>query len=337
MRFTWDAVENGDRNKVTVLQEYELLGSVGEIEVWSTTVIGDGEGGQQLSADFDARRVLTRDTYRWFVSAESLTLGESKASERRSFEYLRPVANLALVIQQVGGQPLSGVQVDVASSDFTPRDGQLDLQNATRGTFELPLGTYTLTFSKEGHRTTTRTVTLSQADATVTEVVQLPALTTTVQGVVSDANGQPIFGAVVEVSNGGAADRTDAAGVYQLFLEAGGTVTLQAAATGFATAERTINATDGGTTTGIDFTLTPDRATVSGRVANSAGWANRSCLPMRAAPSPGAWTAPRRRSAFLMAPPPHRHNCAWQRRARTPSPPTLRSTNWYAAARSPSA
>ncbi|MEM6647543.1 MAG: carboxypeptidase-like regulatory domain-containing protein, partial [Bacteroidota bacterium] len=271
VRFTWDAVDNGDRYKVTVLQEYELLGNVGEIEVWSTTVIGNGEGGQQLAVDFDARRVLTRDTYRWFVSVESLALGESKASERRTFDYRRPVANLALVIQQVGGQPLSGVQVDVASNDFVPRDGQLDLQNATSGTFELPLGTYTLTLSKEGHRTTTRTVTLSTADAAVTEVVQLPALTTTVQGTVSDDNGQPIFGALVEAASGDATDRTDAGGLYQLFLEAGGTVTLRASATGFAAATRTIDAADAGTTTGIDFTLMPDRATVSGRVTTSEG------------------------------------------------------------------
>ncbi|GAB5518783.1 MAG: hypothetical protein RhofKO_10340 [Rhodothermales bacterium] len=271
IRFTWDAVDNGDRYKVTVLQEYELLGSTGEIEVWSTTVVADGEGGQQLAADFNARRVLTRDTYRWFVSVESLTLGESKASERRAFEYIRPVANLALTIQQVGGQPLTGVQVAVASDDFVPRDGQLDVQNATQSTFELPLGTYTLTFSKESYRTTTITVMLDAEGSTISEVVQLPALTTAIQGRVRDPDGQPIFGATVTAVSSASSDRADAEGVYQVFLEQGGALTLRAEATGFAAAERTVSAVDGGTTTGVDFTLMPDRATVSGRVTTTSG------------------------------------------------------------------
>lgn len=139
------------------------------------------------------------------------------------------------------GLPLEGASVAAVVGNNAPLAGVSD----ARGRFallELAAGSYTLTVSRPGYQTLTRTVALAAAQtADLGQLRLLPQSSAgLVRGTVTATDGTPLAGAAVQLSSaaGNLAATTDAQGRYEFSAAPPGAITLAASLAGY----RTVNA-----------------------------------------------------------------------------------------------
>ncbi|MFC6232579.1 beta strand repeat-containing protein [Paenibacillus allorhizosphaerae] len=147
-------------------------------------------------------------------------------------------------VNDANGNPVSGATVyanNVSGSATTNANGKYSLNFAP--------GTYTLTVSKTGYPTESKTN--IQVTAGQTTTVNFGDFSSgTISGTVTDASGNPVSGATVFAANVPGSSTTDASGTYTLNVPAGTYTYVQAYADGFAPYyQNNIQVTAGNTTT----------------------------------------------------------------------------------------
>jgi 5-hydroxyisourate hydrolase-like protein (transthyretin family) len=181
-----------------------------------------------------------------------------------------------------GGQRLGGVTID--ATDGTTELSMVSLTEDDIGAFTVrglaTPGRYTVTFSREGYATESRSVSLAQGES-VTLDVNLTAAVGSISGTVNAATGGPLGGVSVTVTGGeepvvtSTISQGEAAGTWSVdALTAPGSYTVTFAKAGYVSQTRlvTIDGTAaGGTTAGIDAALVASTATVTGLVLDAGG------------------------------------------------------------------
>ncbi|MEO6097034.1 MAG: carboxypeptidase-like regulatory domain-containing protein, partial [Fibrobacteria bacterium] len=184
--------------------------------IWNTEVT-------DTAVTMDAKRILLTKRYIWKVFALSGS-GASVVGDTTSFRYRNEVQTLSLTVKSDGVDPLPVGDVRI---EVTPVDGGADplpLFTANTGAAEkvLAIGSYNLTFAKDGYLTQTRTVTLDvKFPLSVAQI--LPLAAARLSGKVVDQTGADLVNASVTASGGGKSVTgvSDAQGIFLLGLAAG--------------------------------------------------------------------------------------------------------------------
>lgn len=180
----------------------------------------------------------------------------------------------------VGGQPLGGV--DVEATDGTDTITTVSLTDGDVGAFALrglaTPGRYTLTISRDGYSSESRTVALAQGE-TVSLDISLRAARGSIGGRVNDSTGAPLGGVSVTVTGGeepvltSTISQGDATGSWTVDeLETPGTYTITFSKPGYVDQTRLVTidgSAAGGVTSGIDAALVPDSAMITGQVLDA--------------------------------------------------------------------
>jgi len=179
-----------------------------------------------------------------------------------------------------GGQPLGGVQID--ATDGAATVSTVSITEGAVGGFVIRglavPGRYTVTFTREGYTTESRTVAIDSTDP-VSVDVNLSSSLGSVSGAVSAVSGGPLGGVAVTVTGGAEPVVTSTisqgigAGTWSVDdLPAPGSYTVTFARAGYVSQTRLITlAGAGATTTGVDAALVSASATVSGLVTDASG------------------------------------------------------------------
>jgi 5-hydroxyisourate hydrolase-like protein (transthyretin family) len=172
------------------------------------------------------------------------------------------------------GGPLGGATVTITGAGetktaTTPTAGAVGAWTFTG----LPTpGTYLLTFQLEGYGTETIALDLAAGEARGDVVVVLVQGTGTVSGVVKDASGTPLGGAIVTVTGGGTPITTNtlttgAVGFYELTgLKTPGRYTISYALEGYTGVTLSVDLSVDAFAEGVDATLSKARGSISGTV-----------------------------------------------------------------------
>jgi hypothetical protein len=167
------------------------------------------------------------------------------------------------VTSAAGGAAVAGATITDSAGASTTSDS-----SGVYTLTGLAAGNHTLTASAAGFGSGTQTASVT-AGATIQGVnFSLTPSPGTVSGTVTRAvDGTAIAGAMVTDSQG-ASTTTDGTGLYSLTGLSPGSYTLSATAAAFSSATQTASVTAGGTTTGVNFGLTPTPASgaISGTV-----------------------------------------------------------------------
>jgi uncharacterized membrane protein len=181
-----------------------------------------------------------------------------------------------------GGQRLGGVTID--ATDGTTELSMVSLTEDDIGAFTVrglaTPGRYTVTFSRDGYATESRSVSLAEGES-VTLDVNLTAAVGSISGTVNAATGGPLGGVSVTVTGGeepvvtSTISQGEATGTWAVdALAAPGSYTVTFAKPGYVSQTRlvTIGGTAAGATTGgIDAALVASTATISGLVLDDDG------------------------------------------------------------------
>ena len=215
------------------------------------------------------------------------SIGDGGTVTGASLTIFTNTATITGTTQDQYGNPVNGVQI-------VPRDPNYGHPlnkgtNSDSGTYALSIaaGTWQLdTENMDGYRRPERQTVTVGVGATRTDVnFTLYLLDSTIQGTVRDTNNHPIPGAHVGtgVSNWGTDAWTDASGNYTLTVN-GGAWNVSCDASGYLSAPgQDVTVPDGGTASGVDFTLTPASAWIVGTV-----WRNTTGGPV-AVPNQWVW------------------------------------------------
>ncbi|PCR90931.1 carboxypeptidase regulatory-like domain-containing protein [Natrinema ejinorense] len=258
--------------------EFEIQPTVGTVD--GTVTNADGEpvgdvpitvGDKQTTSADDGSYVLEQglDEYTLAVSSEgygdtsetvTVVSGETTVLDITVDEedVEPPVGTVAGTITDAAGEPVANATVTAEGQETTTADD---------GSYELELepGNHTVTISAEGYQNVSEVVTV-EADETNTVDVTLEELEPTVgtiDGTVTDADGEPIANATVTVGDEQTTTADD--GSYTLELESGEyELTVSAAGYENATANVTVEADS---TVTVDVSLEDDSDEGPGSVA----------------------------------------------------------------------
>jgi len=228
-----------------------------EVKVtWDTNVIespqivslnvGDSE---KLSFTWNTTGVAPA---KYDVTAEAILAGDVNPSTNQMpavVEVKLPAGYIAGIVKDAStGNPIQGVNV-TASSYFsiTDANGRYNIANVLAGT-------YTVTASKNGYQTASKTGVSVVAGQTTSLNFTLTPIPTKghIAGIVKDASGNPIEG--VNVTANGYFDITDANGRYNITNVPAETYTVTASKDGYESSSKTVTVIAGQTTT-ADFEL----------------------------------------------------------------------------------
>lgn len=169
-----------------------------------------------------------------------------------------------LVTDALTGQPLAGATVvtsPATATVTTNAQGAYSIPN-------VPTGSYSVTASHAGYNANSTTA-VAVASLTVTVNLALTPQGGSIAGIVTDAsNGQPIAGASVTTQPPTSSVTTNAQGGYSIPGIPGGTYTVTATRSGYASNSATVGVTVGGTAT-ANLALVPLPGTLSGVVTDA--------------------------------------------------------------------
>ena len=166
-----------------------------------------------------------------------------------------------IVTDSSTGDPISGANVtaDTVASDTTNEDGYYWIT-------DVEPGNYTVTASAAGYQTSSETTTVLPGETTPLNF-ELTLLPGTITGTVTNSlTGEPIAGA--NVTANGYSATTNSSGAYVIPDVPLGNYTVTASAAKYVNQSKTATVT-AGTTTTLDFELTPLNGTISGIVTDS--------------------------------------------------------------------
>lgn len=226
-------------------------------------------------AVLDARRTLLSKRYVWKVFAVNAA-GASVVGDTTSFLYRNDVQTLSIKVSSAGLEndtlPLGDVRIAV-----TPLDGSADvlpLFTTSAGDAEkvLAVGSYSLTFSKDGYPSQTRTVTLGTG--TAIKIAQImPAAACRIVGHLVDQTGSDLVNVNVTASGGGRAVTgvSDAQGFFLLGVSPGTYAVSVAKPDYQSRADTTLSLTAGKTADLGRLKLIKAQGSLTGTVANDNG------------------------------------------------------------------
>jgi hypothetical protein len=234
--------------------------------IWNTEVT-------DTAVTMDARRALLTKRYIWKVFALSES-GASVVGDTTSFRYRNEVQTLSLTVKSDGADPQSVGDVRI---EVTPVDGGADplpLFTTNTGAAEkvLSVGSYHLTFAKDGYQTQTRTVVLdARFPLSVAQILPLAAARLT--GKVVDQTGADLVNAVVTASGGGkvVTGVSDAQGFFLLGLAAGTHAIALGKPDYQSRADTTVTLTAGKSLDLGRLTMAQAQGSLTGTVANDKG------------------------------------------------------------------
>jgi len=181
-----------------------------------------------------------------------------------------------------GTTPVGGVTIE--ATDGTTKISTVSITDGDVGGYALrnlaTPGRYTLTVSREGFATVSRSIALGPGQSLPADLVLSPSIGA-ISGTVSEATGAPLGGVVVSVTGGETPSSTStisqglAAGTYTVdSLAVPGTYTVTFSKTGYVSQSRLVQidgTTAGGVVTGIGAALVANTAMISGTVLDSNG------------------------------------------------------------------
>ncbi len=179
-----------------------------------------------------------------------------------------------------GGQRLGGVEID--ATDGTTSVSTVSITDGDVGGFVIRglavPGRYTVTFTREGYTTESRTVAIDSADPVPLDVTLSSSLGA-VSGTVNAATGGPLGGVAVTVTGGeepvvtSTISQGASAGTWSVdALAAPGSYTVTFAKPGYVSQTRLVTLTGAGAaTSGVDAALVRDTASVTGQILDALG------------------------------------------------------------------
>jgi protocatechuate 3,4-dioxygenase beta subunit len=170
-------------------------------------------------------------------------------------------------VKDTNNQPIQGATVSVEGTSLQATTNSQGYYQIT----DVPAGNKTVTASKSGYNSQSKTVTVVAGQTTTVDFSLTPVPTTgTIQGTVKDTNNQPIQGATVSVEGTSLQATTNSQGYYQITDIPAGNKTVTASKSGYNSQSKTVNVVAGQTTT-VDFSLTPvpTTGTIQGNVKDT--------------------------------------------------------------------
>lgn len=219
----------------------------------------------------------------------------------RRYVCLRSIGDLRLVASSKGvfsGVVRNGASLAVAGAAVATGSGGYSTTTDSYGAYTIANvdpGTYTLTASKTGYNSDTRSGVVAAAYAVTTTDFTINTIPGAISGVVTMSGGQALSGATVATDTGGYSTVTASNGSYTLSGVAPGTYSVTASKSGYISSTNTPVSVSQGATTTSNFTLTPVSVE---KVVNSdmeggffpTGWGTTCSLLVSALPAPsGTW------------------------------------------------
>ncbi|MDP3880361.1 MAG: S8 family serine peptidase [Dehalococcoidales bacterium] len=163
------------------------------------------------------------------------------------------------------GPPVSGVIQGTVADGTNPvsgasvTDGTRTATTDTNGNYSInnvPDGTYTVTASASGYHSAWQEATVADGGTTTVDIVLTIIQNGAISGNVNDSDtGQPIAGATV--TDGTRTATTDSDGNYTISDVPPASYSVTASADGYQGASQTVSVQEGGTTSGVNFALSP--------------------------------------------------------------------------------
>jgi len=168
------------------------------------------------------------------------------------------IGNISGYVRDAGNNPIIGASVTTgAYTAMSGSDGGYTLAN-------LLTGTYSVTASKAGYQSQTKTGIVVSAGETTSCSFNLTANPGAITGCVTDRNtNEPISGATVSTNTGGYSTSTGSDGSYTLSNVAAGTYNVTASNSGYASQTKIGVTVGSGQTAGADFSLVTAYSKVS--------------------------------------------------------------------------
>ncbi len=199
----------------------------------------------------------------------------------------QPMDDISIVLSEgdgmISGHVLDGAgalgAVTIEATDGTTTISTVSLTDGDVGSYALRSlatpGRYTLTITREGYTTVSRTISLGEGQSLTSDLV-LNASIGTISGTVRTAGGDPLGGVTVSVTGGETTTQTSSisqgagAGTWSAdSLAVPGTYTITFSKPGYVSQSRLVpldGTTAGGAVTDIDAALVRDTATITGTV-----------------------------------------------------------------------
>jgi hypothetical protein len=259
--WTWrhDEWNNGGDNEATWvgLDPYGGTNASSSNVVWSTKAISYETWTQQTvsaTAQSDVITVFVRGRANWAGNTMMTVVDDA------TLTLVAPgVGHVSGYVKDSNNIPLVGALITTTSGGYTAMsgsNGSYTLQNL------LP-GTYSVTASKSGYQSQTKTNVVVSANQTTTCNFNLTANPGSISGVVLDRNtGEPISGAVVSTSSGGYSTTTGSSGSYVLSNVAVGTYTVSVVKSGYGVKSANV-AVGPGEAVSLDFAISPSYSSIS--------------------------------------------------------------------------
>ena len=199
-------------------------------------------------------------TYYYRIKAYN-NAGDSDYSNEASATTLSGQGTIQGTVKDTNNQPIQGATVSVEGTSLQATTNSQGYYQIT----DVPAGNKTVTASKSGYNSQSKTVTVVAGQTTTVDFSLTPVPTTgTIQGTVKDTNNQPIQGATVSVEGTSLQATTNSQGYYQITDVPAGNKTVTASKSGYNSQSKTVNVVAGQTVT-VDFQLQP--VTATGRIS----------------------------------------------------------------------
>jgi len=165
----------------------------------------------------------------------------------------------------------TGSSTDTQTIEFDfDRDGTVDASETKQ---LAPGETYASSFSYDtyGENPDDYDVAVSTDNDTAVTTVTVDPSQGTIEGTVTDTNGDPIQGATVTVDETGDSATTDSSGFYEITSVESGEKTVTASASGYSTVSKSVDVPPQGDVVTVDYQLSSDTGTIEGTVTDTNG------------------------------------------------------------------
>lgn len=265
--FRWDPVEGANNYSVYLfLRITSFAGNDQEVDVpvWSSTT-------NETEIDFPARASISKGKYVWFVTANT-DQGAGNTSKSNIFDYVVKTGAYRLTAtSSINNQSLVGFSVQVSAiKDGISLSNPIIVTNTTTYTDSLVVGTYEMTFEKDGYESISDVYEIVEGQMTNISASMTP-LPSRISGQVKNENGAGVSSANIQILNieteelfNESADQT---GTYSIYVPRG-TYQIFASKPGYTTSSTITKSVSTDQVILPDLLIKNDVAYISGKVTN---------------------------------------------------------------------
>ncbi|MDZ7260905.1 MAG: carboxypeptidase regulatory-like domain-containing protein, partial [candidate division KSB1 bacterium] len=258
----------------------------GSLPVYKATITAQEKNlGTRKTAETDANGYfslsVTSGTYilkatkTGFVSSPDsilVTIAPGQTIPNQNFNLRENLSYISGMVKSES-TPVRNATIQVAAIDAPDQAATFSTETGVDGSFNLsvlPDLKYAVQVTRSGYYSQSDTTTKLILGQTVTLVFNLSLHQSRIKGKILASNGASIGEALIQAANASLTftSRSEASGYYTLGVNAG-TYPLSVQKSGFIPGSKQITIGVGDTLSGVDFTLTPNVASLDGRITNS--------------------------------------------------------------------